>query len=299
MASTLAAAGSYLNRRLRSNKSNNTAISGASVGGRKTGFTKSQAEKLSLPGQRGKTRGPKAAKAPPPKQAPALERDVSSSEDEEEAELTGHGPKEGTNGNYEDQSEEDDDLDEEDELTKLRAERKDWEDFELDLRHLETLTKLIPSAAKVEKIAREIAEEMLARRGPNAAAVAADKGPRNLDEMQEYIQERSPRLDDFVLKQLYNDVGVRYLVNFPDKIKKDEHDLNSHTKRVLGDMKALVDKLVFKAMRSALDLEDPTELAVAAGPTLIAARDKLERLRKGPKDRFRKLLLELGTCADN
>ena len=62
-------------------------------------------------------------------------------------------------------------------------------------------------------------------------------------------------------------------VNFPDKIKKDEHDLNSHTKRVLGDMKALVDKLVFKAMRSALDLEDPTELAVAAGPTLIAARD--------------------------
>ena len=62
-------------------------------------------------------------------------------------------------------------------------------------------------------------------------------------------------------------------------------------------MKALVDRLVFKAMRSALDLEDPTELAVAAGPTLIAARDKLERLRKGPKDRFRKLLLELGTCA--
>ena len=64
-------------------------------------------------------------------------------------------------------------------------------------------------------------------------------------------------------------------------------------------MKALVDKLVFKAMRSALDLDDPTELAVAAGLTLIAARDKLERLRKGPKDRFRKLLLQLGTCADN
>ena len=58
-------------------------------------------------------------------------------------------------------------------------------------------------------------------------------------------------------------------------------------------MKALVDKLVFKAMRSALDLDDPTELAVAEVPTLNAARDK------GPRDRFRKLLLTLGTCADN
>ena len=58
-------------------------------------------------------------------------------------------------------------------------------------------------------------------------------------------------------------------------------------------------KLVFKAMRLALDLDNPTELAVAAGPTLNAARDKLERLRKGPRDRFRKLLLTLGTCADN